>query len=77
MEDKAKQAELKLKDYQRFIAALLILSCYLYMGAVINTYISPSSDGVILLYLSLTSVVSGIILYFQKYRIERELENER
>lgn len=60
MEMKVKKLKLKAKDYKHFSIVFLILSTYLYMGAVNNTYFQPSSDGNLLFYLSLTMI--GIVL---------------
>ncbi|MFD1038563.1 YrhC family protein [Virgibacillus byunsanensis] len=70
--------QLKLKDYQRFIVTLLILSSYLYMGAIINTYIQPSSDGNALFNLSFTITIVAMFFFYKKHRIKKKLEdNER
>ncbi|MFB4166554.1 YrhC family protein [Virgibacillus sp. JSM 102003] len=72
------QLELKLKDYRRFTATLLILASYLYMGAIINTYIRQSPDGSSLTLLSFaTTVVAGWLIY-QSHRMKIKIqENER
>lgn len=73
MNDK-ERLELKLKDYQLFIATLLIVGSYLYMGAIINTYIRPSGDGEALFTLSLILVVSGIGLFDHRQRLKAKHE---
>lgn len=75
--DQQKKLELKWKDYQRFTAVLLILSSYLYMGAIINTYMQPSSNGDMLFVLSLAGIITGIILAVKQLNIKKEIENER
>ncbi|WP_042223383.1 YrhC family protein [Oceanobacillus manasiensis] len=75
--DKQKKLELKSKDYHRFIAVLLILSSYLYMGAIINTYMKPSGNGDLLFVLSLGGIATGIILAIKQLNIKKEIENER
>ncbi|MFD1362977.1 YrhC family protein [Lentibacillus salinarum] len=60
MKHQGHELEAKLKDYRRFTATLLILASYLYMGAIINTYIHYSSDGKGLIILAfLTAVMAG------------------
>ncbi|MFD2630909.1 YrhC family protein [Oceanobacillus kapialis] len=70
--DKQKKLELKMKDYRRFIAVLLILSSYLYMGAIINTYLKPSAHGDILFVLSLGGIVTGIVLAVKQLNIKKK-----
>nr|WP_255637602.1 YrhC family protein [Virgibacillus salarius] len=69
--------ESKLKDFQRFIGTLLILSSYLYLGAIINTFMRPSTDGKILMLLAFVTVLSGILLATKQRKIKIELEKER
>ncbi|MGY0694304.1 YrhC family protein [Virgibacillus sp. FSP13] len=70
MEPKTKELELKLKDYHRFIITLLIISIYLYMGAVMDTYINPKADGGLLTGFSFGMVVvaAGFIMKFRKIK---------
>ncbi|SDQ47702.1 YrhC-like protein [Virgibacillus subterraneus] len=72
------QLELKLKDYRRFTATLLILASYLYMGAIINTYIRQSPDGSSLTLLAFaTTFVAGWLIY-HSHRLKIKIqENER
>lgn len=72
-----RKIETKLKDYQYFIAILLILSSYLYMGGIFNIYIQPSNGGKILLFLSLIMTVGGICLYFHRHRLKVKLEQQK
>ncbi|CDQ39493.1 MULTISPECIES: YrhC family protein [Virgibacillus] len=75
--ERLKQLQNKFKDYQRFIGALLILASYLWLGAMINTFIRPSNDGPVLLILAFLSVVLGIGLAFKQKQIKQEIEEER
>ncbi|GAA0432198.1 MAG: YrhC family protein [Bacillota bacterium] len=75
--EKVKELESKLKDFQRFIGTLLILSSYLYLGAIINTFMRPSTDGKILMLLAFVTVLSGILLATKQRKIKIELEKER
>lgn len=78
MKSKIEQLEIQFKDYHRFIGVLLIASCYLYMGAMINVYIRPTSDGALLCHLSLLSVMICTCFAFKLYKIKIQIEeNER
>lgn len=72
------QLELKLKDYRRFIVTVLILASYLYMGAIINTYIRYSPDGRSLTILAFAATVAAGWLIYQSHRVKIKIqENER
>ncbi|WP_163970076.1 YrhC family protein [Oceanobacillus halotolerans] len=66
---------LKLKDYQRFLVTLLILASYLYMGAIINTYIQPNHHSPYLYMLSLILIVLASIFLYKTIRIRKELQD--
>ncbi|WP_106497070.1 YrhC family protein [Lentibacillus sp. Marseille-P4043] len=70
MDSKTKELELKLKDYQRFIITLLIISIYLYMGAIMDTYIRPKADGGLLTGLSfgMVTAAAGLIMKYRKMK---------
>ncbi|WP_176555820.1 YrhC family protein [Virgibacillus ndiopensis] len=74
MMNKRKELELKLKDYKRFMITLLLLSIYLYLGAVIDTYIQPTNDGDFLFNLSfgMTVIVSLFGLRFRRLKAKLE-----
>ncbi|NBJ68608.1 MULTISPECIES: YrhC family protein [Clostridia] len=74
MDDKQKQLQYKYTDYQRFIGVLLILSMYLFLGAIINTYLRPSEDGVALIGLTLVALSVGFWLHYQQRRIKKLLD---
>ncbi|WP_164668533.1 YrhC family protein [Virgibacillus doumboii] len=78
MKDNKDQLNIKLKDNQRFIATLLILASYLYIGAFINTYIKLSPDGSGLTILAFAITILAGILTFQSHRMKIKIEkNER
>ncbi|WP_170840821.1 YrhC family protein [Oceanobacillus limi] len=73
-----KQLELKLKDYLRFIASLIILGTYLFFGGIINVYIQPSENGAELFYLSFALLLIGLGLSFKYIKLKKTIEkNER
>ncbi|MFD2046148.1 YrhC family protein [Ornithinibacillus salinisoli] len=68
----------KLKDYQRFIITLILLSTYLFLGGVNNVFVYPSENGEKLLYLSGTLLIVGLVFSIQYVKIKRIItENER
>jgi len=64
----------KIRDYERFIVTLLIISIYLYLGAINDIYVHPSSDGEFLLILSFSSVVLSLIFAKCNYKLKKRLE---
>ncbi|WP_188453584.1 YrhC family protein [Virgibacillus oceani] len=71
---KRKELELKLKDYKHFIITLLLLSIYLYLGAVINTYVQPANDGEFLFNLSFGITLVIILFGLRFRRLKAKLE---
>lgn len=78
MNPETKELEAKRKDYKRFITTLLIISVYLYMGAIMDTYIRPTGVGGILIGLSfgMLAAVAWFIVKYRKIKGKIE-ENER
>lgn len=77
MDNKTLELTLKLKDYQRFVSTLIILSCYLYMGALINLYLRPSGHGMTFIYLTIASVLSSIVFLYRYKKLQIKVnENE-
>ncbi|TFJ94039.1 YrhC family protein [Lentibacillus salicampi] len=74
MKRQGQKLELKLKDYRRFTATLIILSSYLYMGAIINTYIHYSPDGRGLTVLSFAVALVAGWLGFRTHRLKIKLQ---
>ena len=72
--DRQRALRLKLKDYQFFIAVLLIISSYLYMGAIFNMFSDSSKNGIDLLLLSFIMTVTGLGLQFHRNRLKKKLE---
>ncbi|AUJ26185.1 MULTISPECIES: YrhC family protein [Virgibacillus] len=72
--DNKQRLKYKYIDYQRFIGVLLILSMYLFLGAIINTYLRPSEDGIVLIGLTLVSLGAGFWLAYQQRQIKRKLD---
>lgn len=78
MNPEAKELEAKRKDYKRFITTLLIISIYLYMGAIMDTYIRPTGDGRILIGLSCGMLVAAAWFTVKYRKIKGKIEeNER
>ncbi|WP_196493687.1 YrhC family protein [Ornithinibacillus caprae] len=77
--DNHKQLELKLKDYRRFIATLILVSTYMYLGGLMNVFIQPKTDhGVELFVLSVILLAVGIAISFEYVKLKKKLEkNER
>lgn len=69
-----KQVKAKIEDYQRFIATLLIFGSYLYIGAINNIYIHPTSDGKLLLILSFSSIIVSIIFFDRQYKLQKTIK---
>ncbi len=70
--------KMKMLDYERFIMTLIVLNCYLYMGAIITTYLQPSSNNQILFYLTVALIgVTALLIY--KYKKIKDIleENEQ
>ncbi|GGB28768.1 hypothetical protein GCM10011409_02550 [Lentibacillus populi] len=78
MDPKMIELEIKLKDYRRFIMTLLIVSIYLYMGSVMDTYIQSKGDGAILTGLSfaMTAAATLFVLKYRKLKLQLE-DNKR
>lgn len=66
----------QLKDYHRFIGTLIVISSYLYIGAVINIYVRPQENGGSFLFLSLAMIAAGIVLLARVKRIRMNLDEE-
>ncbi|HLR40464.1 MAG TPA: YrhC family protein, partial [Virgibacillus sp.] len=66
--------KLKAKDSKRFCMIFLILSTYVYMGAVNNTYITPASDGLFLFYLSLVLIGIGLLFFYRYNKIKTKIK---
>lgn len=60
----------KMEDYSRFIVTLIILSFYLYIGTVINTFVYQSSQAIILVFLTIVSLSAAMVfvLKWKKYQ---------
>lgn len=69
-----KQVKAKIEDYQHFIATLLIFGSYLYIGAINNIYIHPTSDGKLLLILSFSSIIVSIIFFDRQYKLQKTIK---
>ena len=69
-----KYIKAKIKDYERFIITLLIGSIYLYLGAINDIYVHPSSGGELLLILSFGSFFLSLIFAKCNYKLKRRLE---
>ncbi|MFA1820493.1 YrhC family protein [Virgibacillus oceani] len=76
MDKSSKQLKLKQKDFRRFMGVLLVIGSYLYLGAVITTYIQPANGGNLLFIFSLLTVLSGIGYGLTSLKIKKQLENE-
>lgn len=76
MDINKRQLMLKQKDFTRFMAVLLIMGSYLYLGAVTVTYIQPANGGSLLFILSLLTVLSGLGYGYAAIKIKIQLENE-
>lgn len=74
MDNKLTDLQLKLKDYQRFISTLIILSSYLYMGAVINIYLQPTNNGITFIYLTIIAILSTTVLLYKYNQIKTDVE---
>ncbi|QKY69530.1 YrhC family protein [Lentibacillus sp. CBA3610] len=74
MQHHENELKLKLKDYHRFSVTLLILASYLYMGAIINTYIHYSPDGSGLTILSFAAVTIAGWFSLQTHRLKIKLQ---
>jgi len=72
--NKIKNLKLKAKDSKRFCIVFLILSTYVYMGAVNNTYITPASDGAFLFYLSLVLIGIGLLFFYRYNKIKIKIK---
>lgn len=72
--NKIEKLKIKAKDNKRFCIIMLILSTYVYMGAVNNTYIEPASDGTFLFYLSLALVGSGLLFLYRHNKIKSKIK---
>ncbi|MBU5265825.1 YrhC family protein [Virgibacillus proomii] len=77
IDEKQKQLEEKYIDYQRFVGALLILASYLFLGAMIYTYIRPSDDGKWLLGLTLLALAVGFWFTYKQRRIKKTINEKR
>ncbi|HLS07606.1 YrhC family protein [Lentibacillus sp.] len=73
MQRQRQHLDLKLKDYRRFTVTLMILASYLYMGAIINTYIDYSPDGKGLTILSFLAAFTAGWLSFRAHRLKLKL----
>ncbi|GAB3795168.1 YrhC family protein [Virgibacillus kimchii] len=76
MGSKRKQLILKQQDFRRFMAVLLIIGTYLYLGAITVTYIQPENGGTPLFVLSLLIILSGLGYGCASLKIKIQLENE-
>jgi len=65
----------KIADYRRFALALLILGIYLYLGSVINVYLTPSDKADILFAMTGGCVVTSILIWFAIERWKKLLES--
>ena len=74
MDTKVKKLEIKLKDYHLFIYTLIILSVYFYIGSLIYTYIRPSNNGILLIFLTLITIISTTIFLYKYKKIQIDLE---
>ncbi|WP_010531070.1 YrhC family protein [Lentibacillus jeotgali] len=74
MTHREQKTETKLADYRRFTVTLLILAVYLYIGAVINTYINYSADGKALTILSFTLAAIAGWFSFLTRRLSEECQ---
>jgi len=72
--NKIKNLKLKAKDSKRFCIVFLILSTYVYMGAINNTYIAPASDGTSLFYLSLVLIGIGSLFFYRYNKIKTKIK---
>lgn len=66
----------KWRDYRRFSLTLLIISSYLYMGGIIDTYIQPAADGTVLFLLSLLMGIAGGFALRKAHKIKASLEEK-
>ena len=76
MNKNKRQLILKQKDCRRFMTVLLVIGSYLYLGAVITTYIQPANGGNLLFFLSLLVILSGLGYGYTSLKIKIQLENE-
>lgn len=74
MDKKQTELEMKLKDFKRFVSTLIILSCYLYMGAVINLYFRPSDHGMVFVYLTIVTVLATMGFLYKYNKIKMTIE---
>lgn len=77
MNDRIKDLQLKLIDYRRFILTLFLLGTYLYIGAMMTTYIQHSSDGLILFIFSLAFAIAMIGFIRGYFRIKSKLDHDQ
>ncbi|MBH0229956.1 YrhC family protein [Halobacillus yeomjeoni] len=63
----------KIEDYKRFIATLLILSSYLYMGTLISIFEYKSNDYYYLLPLTVSSLLAVTIFMVKINKWQRQI----
>lgn len=72
-----KQLKEQIRDYHRFIATLVIVSSYLYIGGIHDIYIQPSSEGRVLLILSLITASLSFIFMVRCRQLKRYLNSKK
>ncbi|AIF66875.1 hypothetical protein GZ22_09640 [Terribacillus saccharophilus] len=65
----------KIADYRRFALALLILGSYLYIGSIINVYLTPSDKADILFAMTGGCVFTSVLIWFAIERWKKQLES--
>ncbi|HEX6595107.1 MAG TPA: YrhC family protein [Bacillota bacterium] len=76
MNPQEKEIIVQLRDYRRFIAVLLIVGTYLFLGAVNNIFIQPADDGPKLLGLSFICLTAGIWFVYKYVQLNKTLHSE-
>lgn len=66
--------ELLRKDIDRYIATLIILSSYFYIGAIINTFLKPSNDSIPLFMLTILTIVSTVVCLYKQHHVIKKIE---
>lgn len=73
----SKQLKEQIRDYRRFVATLVIVSSYLYIGGIHDIYIQPSSEGHVLLVLSLITTSLSFTFMVRCCQLKRYLNNKK
>ncbi|HLR80585.1 MAG TPA: YrhC family protein [Bacillota bacterium] len=73
---KYQRSRVRLQDYRRFVAVLLIVGTYLYLGAVHNIFIQPADDGTKLLGVSSLCLLTGVWFVYKYVQLNKSLHNE-